>query len=224
MKRNRSPSELVLDIAGWIATAAVVTYAGHFRGDVTSSDRTILVFWMAELCGQHEFSREVLHRGLDYLDCYMSRTSVGVPRESYRLVGVVCLWLAAKYSSVEEQWDIFDVSDICEHAFSCNDIKICQFEVLFTISHRIAQPTLNQRVASHCVLNGHSRENKTKLMAISDHVRLNPDLCEAGHGAMMQLVLDPNRTPKWPFNTIGTSEKIPACFTIDSLTTCFGPR
>lgn len=60
--------------------------------------RAIMVDWLVEVCLEFELSANTLHLAVNYLDRVFSQHHV--ERSSLQLIGIVCLWIAAKYEDV----------------------------------------------------------------------------------------------------------------------------
>ena len=66
---------------------------------ITPHMRTILYDWMMEVCSELTLKRETFHLSLNYADRYLSRCP-GVKKEEYQLIGLTCMYLAAKVEEV----------------------------------------------------------------------------------------------------------------------------
>jgi hypothetical protein len=62
---------------------------------ITPVMRAILLDWMTEACSEFMFKRETLHCSVTHVDRFLS-ANPGVMKESFQLVGLVAIYIAAK--------------------------------------------------------------------------------------------------------------------------------
>jgi hypothetical protein len=62
---------------------------------ITPVMRAILLDWMTEACSEFMFKRETLHSSVTHVDRFLS-ANPGVMKESFQLVGLVAIYIAAK--------------------------------------------------------------------------------------------------------------------------------
>lgn len=66
--------------------------------EVDAHKRLVLVDWLIEVVDEFHMSQETLYLGISLLDRFLSLQAV--PRCQLQLLGVTCLWVAAKYEEV----------------------------------------------------------------------------------------------------------------------------
>ncbi|MEW5304559.1 MAG: hypothetical protein WDW36_007162 [Sanguina aurantia] len=66
--------------------------------EINTQMRRVLVDWMSDVADDFKFLSETLFLAINYLDRFLG--SQAVPRNILQLLGVTCLWLAAKYEEV----------------------------------------------------------------------------------------------------------------------------
>lgn len=59
--------------------------------------RAILLDWLIEVCEVYKLHRETYYLAMDYIDRYLS-THQNVPKNQLQLIGITCLFIAAKVS------------------------------------------------------------------------------------------------------------------------------
>ena len=68
------------------------------QSDITNPMRCILVDWLVEVCDEFNLLPETLYLAVLYVDRYLS--VVNVLRTNLQLVGVTCLYIAAKFEEI----------------------------------------------------------------------------------------------------------------------------
>lgn len=61
--------------------------------------RAILLDWLIEVCEVYKLHRETYYLAMDYIDRYLS-THQNVPKNQLQLIGITCLFIAAKVISL----------------------------------------------------------------------------------------------------------------------------
>lgn len=61
--------------------------------------RAILLDWLIEVCEVYKLHRETYYLAMDYIDRYLS-THNNVPKNQLQLIGITCLFIAAKVSDI----------------------------------------------------------------------------------------------------------------------------
>ncbi|OMJ76763.1 hypothetical protein SteCoe_23775 [Stentor coeruleus] len=74
-------------------------YLQTMQPHITLNMRMILYDWMMEVCSELTLKRETFHLAINYCDRYLSR-NYGVKKEEYQLIGLTCMYLAAKIEEV----------------------------------------------------------------------------------------------------------------------------
>lgn len=60
--------------------------------------RAILLDWLIEVCEVYKLHRETYYLAMDYIDRYLS-THQNVPKNQLQLIGITCLFIAAKVNN-----------------------------------------------------------------------------------------------------------------------------
>lgn len=61
--------------------------------------RAILLDWLIEVCEVYKLHRETYYLAMDYIDRYLS-THQNVPKSQLQLIGITCLFIAAKVCTI----------------------------------------------------------------------------------------------------------------------------
>jgi len=72
-------------------------FEGVLKSEITQSMRAILVNWMGEVADHFFMKRKTIHYGVCYLDRYLAITKLNVHRNEFQLLGIVCIYVAAKF-------------------------------------------------------------------------------------------------------------------------------
>ncbi len=111
------------------------------QAQITPLMRTTLVDWMQEICAEYGLKRNTFHTAVRLVDRHLCLSERKVPRENYQLVGVAGLVVAAKFEEV-----IFpklrDFSLAAGNAYSLDQIKACERELLLSSHWQVTAPTL----------------------------------------------------------------------------------
>lgn len=70
-------------------------YFKAFQKNITPYMRAILLDWMMEVCNEFTLKRETFHLAVNYVDRVLS-LSQNVAKSELQLIGVVCMFIAAK--------------------------------------------------------------------------------------------------------------------------------
>lgn len=96
--------------------------------DITNPMRAILIDWLVEVCDEFNLLTETLYLSVSYIDRYLS--VVHVPRSKLQLVGVTCLYIAAKYEEIFPP-DINEFSYITDDTYTKKEVcELCINHVL----------------------------------------------------------------------------------------------
>jgi cyclin B len=102
--------------------------------------RSILVDWLVDQHLKFKLVPETLFLTVNLIDRYLVKTDV--PRRKFQLVGVTALFIASKY---EETFplplDLQDLVDICDTAYSRNDILDMEETILNKLEYKISIPS-----------------------------------------------------------------------------------
>lgn len=88
--------------------------------------RAILLDWIMEVCEVYKLRRVTYYLAVDYIDRYLT-INPDVPKTQLQLVGVTCLFMAAKLEEIYPP-KISEFSYVCDGA--CTDAEILTFEIL----------------------------------------------------------------------------------------------
>jgi hypothetical protein len=106
--------------------------------------RGILLDWVVELCHAYRLHRETFHLSVEYMDRYLSLTPTELRMDRLQLLGMTCLFLAAK---VEEIYPpkLHDLAAHMEGYSNNNEEAVSQFElaILETFQWKISPVTAN---------------------------------------------------------------------------------
>lgn len=99
--------------------------------------RAILLDWLIEVCEVYKLHRETYYLAVDYLDRYISNVDDTVQKNHLQLIGVSCLFIAAK---VEEIYPpkISEFAYITDGACSEEDILRQELAILATLQWNVS--------------------------------------------------------------------------------------
>lgn len=90
--------------------------------------RAILLDWIMEVCEVYRLRRVTYYLAVDYIDRYL-RIRPDVPKMQLQLVGVSCLFMAAKLEEVYPP-KVSEFSYVCDGACTNNEILTCELLIL----------------------------------------------------------------------------------------------
>ena len=70
----------------------------HRQRDINENMRVILVDWLVEVSEEYKLQAQTLQLAVSYIDRFLSEMSV--QRGKLQLVGITCLFVAAKYEEI----------------------------------------------------------------------------------------------------------------------------
>jgi cyclin B len=108
------------------------------QSDITAKMRTILIDWLIEVHMKYRLRLETLHLAMNIIDRYLSRKSV--LRKRLQLVGVVAMFMAAKFEEINPP-EIHDWVYITDHAYTKEDVLIMECTILTALNFQIMVPT-----------------------------------------------------------------------------------
>jgi len=106
--------------------------------DITSKMRTILIDWLVEVHMKYRLRPETLHLAVNLIDRYLTKTPV--MRKRLQLVGVVAMFIAAKYEEISPP-ELHDWVYITDNAYTKEDILVMECTMLTTLRFQIMVPT-----------------------------------------------------------------------------------
>ncbi|XP_073525947.1 cyclin-A1 [Phyllobates terribilis] len=109
--------------------------------DITSTMRTILVDWLAEVREEYKLRSETLFLAINYLDRFLSCMSV--LRGKLQLVGTAAILLASKYEEIYPP-DVDEFVYITDDTYTKNQLLRMEHLLLKVLAFDLTVPTINQ--------------------------------------------------------------------------------
>ncbi|KAJ2843786.1 Cyclin-A2 [Coemansia brasiliensis] len=108
--------------------------------------RPILVDWLMEVAADYRMHRQTLHLTVQFLDRFLTHTRVEVAPGMLQCYGTACLALAMK---AEEQRvpTLTELTDFSKDAFTRDQLRQAEIDVLVALRWRLAVPTLFEFLA-----------------------------------------------------------------------------
>jgi len=106
--------------------------------DLTPKMRTILVDWLVEVHMKYRLRPETLHLTVNLIDRLLTR--MPVMRKRLQLVGVVAIFIAAKFEEINPP-ELHDWVYITDKAYTKEDVLTMECTMLTTLSFQIMVPT-----------------------------------------------------------------------------------
>lgn len=119
--------------------------------------REILVDWLIEVCDKFKLSNYTLHLGVEIHDAFQKLQTGFVKRETYQLLGCVCMQLACKLEEVYTL-EVKDWVHISAHSFSVQEMVDCENMVVTSLDYRLFLNTLALQYDSYL----NAKRNDTK--------------------------------------------------------------
>jgi cyclin B len=113
-------------------------YMSNVQTDVNEKMRSILVDWLVEVHLKFKLEPETLYLTVNLLDRYLSLVSV--PRAKLQLIGVTCMFVAAKYEEIEPPV-ADDFVYITDRAFSRSEIMEAEVSLLNSLEFKVCVAT-----------------------------------------------------------------------------------
>lgn len=108
------------------------------QGDINGKMRAILVDWLVEVHMKYRLRIETLYLTVNLIDRYLSR--MPVKRKRLQLVGVVAMFIAAKFEEINPP-EVHDFVHITDNAYTKEDLLVMECTMLSTLGFQIAVPT-----------------------------------------------------------------------------------
>ena len=89
--------------------------------DIDAHKRMVLVDWLIEVTDEFTLGQETLYLSVSLLDRFLSEQAV--PRCQLQLLGVTCLWVAAKFEEVLPP-ALQDFVDITDNSYTAADLVL----------------------------------------------------------------------------------------------------
>ena len=102
--------------------------------------RPLLLGFLVEVHEHCKLQQETIHLAVNFLDRYMSE--IVVPKRYYQLVGMVCLWLAAKYEDgPNNAMKSRLLYRLCSKSYNKKVFAMMEKHVLKTLKWDLSHPT-----------------------------------------------------------------------------------
>lgn len=108
--------------------------------DLLPRFRVILVDWLVDVAEEFHLPTEALHLGVTVMDRFMSHSPSPVSRNDFRMIGLVALWLAAKFLTSSKVLTAVECSRSTNNKYSAKDIARCESEMLKVLSYNVHRP------------------------------------------------------------------------------------
>ncbi|KAJ2662162.1 Cyclin-A2 [Coemansia sp. RSA 1199] len=137
-------SDWLRSVEGQCATGLAGGLARH--AELSARMRPILVDWLMEVAADYRMHRQTLHLTVQFLDRFLAHTDVVVQPSMLQCYGTACLALAMK---AEEQRvpTLTELTDFSKDAFTRDQLKQAEIDVLVALRWRLAVPTLFEFLA-----------------------------------------------------------------------------
>lgn len=106
--------------------------------DVTPKMRSVLLDWISEVHFQFNLEIETYHMAVSMIDRYLQAVS-GTPRRFLQLVGVTCLFMAAKYEEMFPP-EINDFVYVTDDTYSKQQILQMEMKVFSALDFQLCKP------------------------------------------------------------------------------------
>ncbi|KAJ9508805.1 hypothetical protein QJQ45_028118 [Haematococcus lacustris] len=113
-------------------------YLEHSQTDVNSKMRAILIDWLVEVAEEYKLCADTLYLTVNYIDRFLSLYPV--QRSQLQLVGVACMWIAAKYEEIYPP-NVTDFCYITDNTYSKEQMVQMEETVLKRLSYELTVPT-----------------------------------------------------------------------------------
>lgn len=107
--------------------------------DINGKMRAILIDWLIEVHMKYRLRSETLFLTVNLIDRYLSQRHV--MRKKLQLVGVVAMFIAAKFEEINPP-EINDFVHITDNAYTKEDVLLMECTMLTTLNFKIVVPTV----------------------------------------------------------------------------------
>ena len=111
----------------------------NIQKEITPKMRSIVVRWLITLAEEFSFSNDTIFNSIAYLDHYLANKSI--EKDSFQLLGAVCLWLAAKCEELTIP-AVTDIADLCNKVYTVKDFCNVERDILKYNNYRTNYPTM----------------------------------------------------------------------------------
>ncbi|PNW85728.1 hypothetical protein CHLRE_03g207900v5 [Chlamydomonas reinhardtii] len=106
--------------------------------EINSKMRSILVDWLVEVSEEYRMVPDTLYYAVNFLDRVL--TLQRVSRSQLQLVGITCMWIAAKYEEIYPP-NVSEFSYITDNTYSREQLVAMEEEVLRQLKYELTVPT-----------------------------------------------------------------------------------
>jgi len=108
------------------------------QADINGKMRAILIDWLVEVHMKYKLRRETLYLAVNLIDRYLAVQPI--PRNRLQLVGVVCMFVAAKVEQINPP-QVADFVYITDNTYTKEDVLSMECTMLSSLGFIIAVPT-----------------------------------------------------------------------------------
>ncbi len=106
--------------------------------DINNKMRSILVDWLVEVSEEYRLVADTLYNAVNFLDRVLSVHRVS--RTQLQLVGITCMWIAAKYEEIYPP-NVTEFSYITDNTYSREQLVTMEADVLRRLKYELTVPT-----------------------------------------------------------------------------------
>ncbi|GFR40494.1 hypothetical protein Agub_g1062 [Astrephomene gubernaculifera] len=106
--------------------------------EINSKMRTILVDWLVEVSEEYRMVPDTLYYAVNFLDRVLSVQRVA--RSQLQLVGITCMWIAAKYEEIYPP-NVSEFSYITDNTYSREQLVAMEEDILKKLKYELTVPT-----------------------------------------------------------------------------------
>ncbi|KAG1672700.1 hypothetical protein FOA52_005177 [Chlamydomonas sp. UWO 241] len=186
-------------------------YLENVQMDINAKMRAILVDWLVEVSEEYKLCADTTYQAVNYLDRYLSLEVV--KRSQLQLVGVSCMWLAAKFEEIYPP-NVADFCYITDNTYSKAQLIHMEEVVLKKLRYELTVPTAKtflRRLLQICNPDEllHFLSNYLAELSLLDYgmLRFLPSVIAAAAIFLTNVML---RRPAWSANLRHYSTYMPA--------------
>lgn len=106
--------------------------------EINAKMRAILVDWLVDVSEEYHMVTDTLYYSVNFLDRVLSVQRVS--RSQLQLVGITCMWIAAKYEEIYPP-NVGEFSYITDNTYSREQLVAMEEEVLKKLKYELTVPT-----------------------------------------------------------------------------------
>jgi cyclin B len=170
------------------------------QNDINNKMRSILVDWLVEVHQKYHLRPVTLFLTINIVDRYLA--AVRVPRKRLQLVGVVAMFIAAKFEEIQPP-TLKDYVYIADNAYTKSDVMNLECVMLSTLKFRVCVPTVAQFLecfqrANKCdKVHGKVSSYLAELALMDQRLASQPPSLLAAASVLLSNDLV-GRNPRWP--------------------------